>query len=351
MDNSFEPLRSASDDGDEAQLMVLVVDDDEPQRLLLHHLLTRKGYSVATVGDGTSALEYTAAIVPDVILLDVVLPDMDGFEVCRRIRATESLREVYILMLTGLSDRDARLQGFDAGADDFVSKPFDSLELTTRMRAVAKINRFRRLIEVRDRNAVLAEELQRAYDATLEGWSAALELRDHDTQGHTRRVANLTIALADHVGVPEEDRVHIYRGALLHDIGKIGIPDSILHKAGALTDEERALMRQHPIFAYDMLKHISYLRKALEIPYCHHEWWNGGGYPRGIAGEDIPLSARIFAVVDVWDALSFNRPYRNALPPEEAVADIETRAGIQFDPEIVTAFKVLMRDFDLSTLD
>ncbi|HDS74495.1 MAG TPA: response regulator, partial [Firmicutes bacterium] len=313
MEERLEPNWTHRDEADAAELTVLVVDDDEPQRLLLEHLLSRKGYSVASVADGQTALEYTAAIVPDVILLDVILPDMDGFEVCRRIRATESLREVYILMLTGLSDREARLQGFDAGADDFVSKPFDSLELTTRMRAVAKINRFRRLIEVRDRNTVLAEELQKAYNATLEGWSAALELRDHDTQGHTRRVANMTIALASHIGVDEEDKVHIYRGALLHDIGKIGIPDSILHKAGALTDEERELMRQHPIFAYDMLKHITYLRKALEIPYCHHEWWSGEGYPRGISGEEIPLSARVFAVVDVWDALSFNRPYRNAL--------------------------------------
>jgi PAS domain S-box-containing protein len=185
-------------------------------------------------------------------------------------------------------------------------------------------------------------ELQLAYDATLEGWSRALDLRDRDTEGHTQRVAELTVRLARAVGVPEPDLVHVLRGALLHDIGKLGIPDGILLKPGPLTEEEWAVMRQHPEYAYRWLSGIEFLRPALDIPYCHHERWDGAGYPRGLKGEEIPLAARIFAVVDVFDALTSDRPYREAWSQEEAVRYIREQAGVQFDPRVVETFLELV---------
>jgi len=194
-------------------------------------------------------------------------------------------------------------------------------------------------------NAALLSDLQhttqallRAYDATIEGWSYALDLRDRETEGHTQRVTELTLRLARALGLKGEVLVHLRRGALLHDIGKMGVPDSILHKAGPLSEEEWVLMRQHPVFAYEMLSRIEYLRPALDIPYCHHEKWDGSGYPRGLKGEEIPLAARIFAVVDVWDALTSDRPYRPAWTREQAIAYLREQAGKHFDPHIVEVF-------------
>ena len=181
-------------------------------------------------------------------------------------------------------------------------------------------------------------DLQLAYDATIEGWSRALDLRDRETEGHSQRVTRLSEQLAVTMGMPDKALVHLRRGALLHDIGKMGVPDQILLKAGPLSDEEWVIMRQHPALAYEMLAPIHYLRPALEIPYCHHEKWDGSGYPRGLKGEAIPLSARIFAVVDVWDALRSDRPYRRAWPAERVRAYLREQAGQHFDPAVTAAF-------------
>lgn len=182
------------------------------------------------------------------------------------------------------------------------------------------------------------QDLEEAYQATLEGWVHALDLRDKETEGHTIRVTEITERLARSMGVEEAELVHIKRGALLHDIGKMGIPDGVLLKPGALTPEERMLIEKHPIYAYEMLSPIKFLQPALDIPYCHHEKWDGSGYPRGLRGEDIPLAARIFAVADVWDALVSNRPYRKGLLPADVRKKIREQAGIHFDPHVVDAF-------------
>jgi len=181
-------------------------------------------------------------------------------------------------------------------------------------------------------------ELEEAYQATLEGWVSALDMRDKETEGHTQRVTVLTQRLARSMGVGDDDMVHITRGALLHDIGKMAISDTILLKPGELTIEERELMKRHPVYAYDMLKRIDFLLPAIDIPYCHHEKWDGSGYPRGLKGEEIPFAARIFPVVDVWDALTSNRPYRKGLPHDEVRAHIEADSGTHFDPRVVDAF-------------
>lgn len=181
-------------------------------------------------------------------------------------------------------------------------------------------------------------ELEEAYQATLEGWVRALDMRDKETEGHTQRVTVLTQRLARAMGVDDEQLVHITRGALLHDIGKMAIPDSILLKPGALTDAERELIKQHPKYAYDMLKRIDFLLPAIDIPHHHHERWDGTGYPEGLKGEDIPFPARIFPVVDVWDALTSDRPYRNALPHDEVKERIRADSGSHFDPRVVEVF-------------
>jgi putative nucleotidyltransferase with HDIG domain len=177
-----------------------------------------------------------------------------------------------------------------------------------------------------------------AYDATIEGWSAALDLRDEETRGHSQRVTEMTVKLARSLGLGEEELAQVRWGALLHDIGKMGVPDGILLKPGPLTDEEWVLMKKHPTFAYEMLSPIHYLQSALDIPYCHHEKWDGTGYPRGLKGKQIPLVARIFAVVDVWDALISDRPYRKAWSEEKVREHIQAGAGTHFDPQVVKTF-------------
>jgi PAS domain S-box-containing protein len=609
---------------------ILIVDDEPVGRETLAALLHTQAYQLAFASDGPSALAQAAALNPDVILLDVMMPGMDGFEVCQRLRATPGSAEVPIIIITALDDRASRLQGIEAGADDFISKPFDRIELRTRINALMRLNRYRRLLHERamferlverspngllivdaegviqlanpaisrllrldqpaqltqttiwqivapgeqpkwreqlaavfgeqasnlrfesvlsaqggmpvpaeadlaplewhqqpaaqiivrdiserkqaealaqrqieqlsalrtintaiassfdihaildliaeqvrsllhvdacavllrrpaaeqfeyavvrgvprgalrqtslqlgegcggyvalhrqalrlpaatadvaaltllptfdqrltayygiplvvkdqvegvleiyhhepldqhveaqnfleslaehaalalDRMALFESmqnaniELGLAYDTTLEGWARALELRDIETEGHSRRVTNLTVRLAQAMGVGDAELVHVRRGALLHDIGKMGIPDSILLKPGPLTPEEWVVMRKHPQYAYDMLSPISYFRPALDIPYYHHEKWDGTGYPHGLRGEQIPLVARIFAVVDVWDALRFNRPYRQGWPEDQVREHIRSLAGTHFDPQVVQVFMALDR--------
>ncbi|MFL5802377.1 MAG: response regulator [Roseiflexaceae bacterium] len=606
------------------QSTVLIVDDEPSMRNILTALLQNQGYRLVLATNGIEALNQAAAVRPDVILLDVMMPGLDGFEVCRRIRATPHLADVSLLLITALDDRDSRLQGIEAGADDFISKPFDRFELRARVRMITQLNRSRRLMLERAKfervvelspngimvldadetillanpamlrmlgvdadasvigaamlsfiaaeqaerfagylNAVISGpeqsarfesmlirpdsarisvevdaghfvwelrpaaqivvrditerqqaealarrqierlaalrtidttisssldlnvtlsvvldqaveqlqvdaaavllrkpytqtleytavrglrkeslvrhslhvgegcaglaalhrhmvrlpgaqaddgaglqpplgeafpnyfgvplivkgqvegvlelfhrtifepdaewlhfletlasqaavaidqamllqslrrsnvELMRAYDTTLEGWARALELRDKETEGHAQRVTDLTVLLARRMGIGEADLAHMRRGALLHDIGKMGIPDSILLKPGPLNEDEWAIMRQHPVFAYDLLAPVAYLGPALDIPYCHHEKWDGTGYPRGLKGEQIPLSARIFAVVDIWDALHFDRPYRKGWPEDRVREHIRVLSGTHFDPQIVKAF-------------
>jgi HD-GYP domain-containing protein (c-di-GMP phosphodiesterase class II) len=188
-------------------------------------------------------------------------------------------------------------------------------------------------------------ELLQAYDATIAGWSRAMDMRDRETEGHTERVSNLTLDIATALGLSEEKLVQARRGAMLHDIGKLGVPDQILNKPGPLTDEEWVIMKRHPVLAYQMLSSIEYLHPALAIPYCHHENWDGTGYPRGLKGPQIPLEARIFALVDVYDALTSDRPYRTAWSQEKTLEYIQGLSGKQFDPQVTAQFPALLRKY------
>lgn len=326
----------------ETRSSVLVIDDDRNVRETLEALLANQ-YEFFAAANGVDGLDLALQTQPDVILLDVMMPKLDGFEVCRRIRATALLAEIPILMITALDDRDSRLRGLRQGADDFIAKPFDSIELLARLKTITRLNRYRRLVEQRSQLEELHQELLNSYHKTIEGWSKALDLRDKETEGHTERVTQKSVEFAWVLGISPEQLDHVRMGALLHDVGKLGVPDAILLKPGKLTDEEWLIMRKHPIYAYDWLTPIEFLKAALDIPYCHHEQWDGSGYPRGLRGEEIPLFARLFAIVDVWDALSSDRPYRAALPEAEVIAYLKSQAGKHFDPQLVEIFLTLFK--------
>ncbi|MBI3914241.1 MAG: response regulator [Chloroflexi bacterium] len=512
---------------------ILIVDDQESNVLLLEQILTRDGYTnLKRTTDSREVLPLYHAFQPDLILLDLAMPHLDGFEVMQQLRGvTPSETFLPILVLTADITPEAKKRALTEGAKDFLTKPFDQIEVLLRIKnllgtralhvqqqkqneileekvrertaqltksnaeierqvhrlsalraidqaitasfdlpfmlqvflgqvttqlnvdaaAVLLMNREaltlesfadrgfrtpaikttrlglgkgfagkaageRRMVVVPDirsapndcadfptliaegfigycaapliakgkvqgvlevfqrapldpplewqsflgtladqgaiavDNATLFENLQRsntdlllAYDATIEGWSRAMDLRDKETEGHTLRVTELALQLARAMGMNEEELVHVRRGGLLHDIGKMGVPDGILLKPGKLTDEEWAQMRKHPQFAYDMLAPIAYLKFALDIPYCHHEKWDGTGYPRGLKGEAIPLAARVFAIVDVYDALMSDRPYRAAWSKEKTLEHIQSLSGAHFEPRVVEAFLRLLR--------
>jgi len=321
---------------------ILIVDDDPAGRHTLESILDGQGYQLEMAENGLQALEKAEKCLPDVILLDVMMPGMDGFEVCQRIRNNPLLAEIPIIMLTALDDRKSLLDGLESGADDYITKPYDRHELRARLIGITRLNRYRKLLDDRTNIEQAHLQLLAAYDATIEGWSRAMDLRDKETEGHTQRVTILSEKLARQAGIKDEDLIYIRRGALLHDIGKLGVPDSILLKSDKLTGEEWAIMRNHPQYAYDMIHPIEYLRPALDIPYCHHEKWDGSGYPRGLKGEEIPLAARIFAIIDVWDALTSDRPYRMAWDKEKTMKYINEQSGKHFDPHIVELFNKLM---------
>jgi putative two-component system response regulator len=318
--------------------LVLIVDDEYAGRETLQSVLEGEGYRLEMAENGWQAIEKAKALLPDVILLDVMMPGMTGFEVCQRIRNDPQVAEIPIIILTALDDRESLLNSLKAGADDFISKPFDRYELRARLIGITRLNRYHKLVQERTKLQEAHSQLLGAYEATIEGWSRAMDLRDRETEGHSQRVTELTLRLAMARGIDTQELIHIRRGALLHDMGKLGIPDSILHKPGTFTAEEWVIMRRHPQLAYDMLHPVEYLHPALDIPYCHHEKWDGSGYPRGLKGDEIPLAARLFAVIDVWDALTSDRPYRRAWTNENALAYIREQSGKHFDPEIVDLF-------------
>lgn len=317
---------------------VLIVDDEEAGRQTLESILEGEGYQLVMAENGQQAIETAKAVLPDVILLDVMMPGMTGFEVCERIRNNPSIAEIPIIVLTALDDRESLLTALKAGADDFITKPFDRFELRARLIGITRLNRYHKLAEERQKLRNVHTELLEAYEETIAGWSRAMDLRDRETEGHSQRVTDLTLKMAKMFGMSDEELVHVRRGALLHDMGKLGIPDSILQKQDKLNEEELEVMRKHPQFAYDLLNPIEYLRGALDIPYCHHEKWDGTGYPRGLKGEEIPVAARLFAVVDVWDALTSDRSYRSAWKKEDALNHIREQAGKHFDPQVVDLF-------------
>lgn len=283
---------------------VLVVDDYEVNAKGLRDLLVAAGYTVRTAHTGEDALRLAADDPPDMILLDVVMPGISGIDVCRELKTRPLTRLIPVVLITASQDRTQRLHGLEAGADDFLTKPIDVSELRTRVQSLIRVKR-------------LTDELE-STDAIMTMLGQIVEARDPYTEGHCERLATYATAVGMEMRLPAEDLAILRSGAYLHDLGKIGVPDSVLLKPGKLSDEEITLMRSHPVIGDDLCATIRSLEGVRGIVRSHHERVDGRGYPDGLRGKAIPLLAQIVGVVDVFDALTTNRPYRTALPVDQA---------------------------------
>ena len=324
---------------------ILTVDDREENLYTMGRILQEiPNIQQIQATNGNDALISTLEHDFCLAIVDVQMPEMDGYELVELLRGNQKTAQLPIIFVSAIFSDELHLRrGYDVGAVDFLSKPFNLDILLSKVRVFISLYEQRLQLEEWSKSleklvAQRTMELASAYESTLEGWAMAMELREQETAGHCHRVVELTLNFANRLGIPQDDLIHIHRGALLHDIGKMGVPDSILLKPGPLTDEEWVIMRKHPVYAYELLRQISFLLPALDIPYYHHEKWDGSGYPTGLSGEDIPFAARIFAIIDVWDALLSDRPYRDALPKKQVVKYIHQESGRHFDPKLTEVF-------------
>jgi len=338
-----------------ASKRLLIVDDEVSVREILAEGLDYLGYPTRTAGSADEAFEMIREDRPALVLTDIDMPGGTGIELLGRVKALD--QDLDVIMVTGIIDAETAVRAIRQGAADYVTKPFNLDEVqivvdrTLEKRRLIRENRahqerLEELVALRTEELVeknrevrkLYEDLEESYESTLHALVTALDFRDNETQGHSYRVVEYAVAVAQRMGVSEDDLIWIRRGAILHDVGKIGVPDAVLRKPGKLNDEEWDLMRQHPQMGYRVLEHITSLQPALDIVLCHQERFDGTGYPRGLKGEQIPLGARIFAVVDTFDAMTSDRPYRAALTVTDARGEIERWSGRQFDPRVAEVF-------------
>lgn len=311
---------------------VLVVDDEPLVVEAIERVLRSYGYVVRTAHSGREALQILAQQHVDLCLSDLHMPDIGGKILARQV--CQQYPEIPVVIMTGDDSMEALREVIDSGASDFISKPWRAHELPI----VIERNIRRHRMWMEEQKHYL-RKLNEAYSDMLEALLTALETREREIEGHSERVTTYTMILAEAMGVPHQRHPDIERGALLHDVGKIGIPDRVLFKKGPLNAAEWQIMYQHPVIGYRMCMKVRSLQNAArEVVLCHHERWDGGGYPQGLRGEEIPLGARIFAVADALDAMTSNRPYRKTLSLEEAFAELERYSGTQFDPQVVKAF-------------
>ena len=344
----------------------LLVVDDVPENLLLMSELLRPHYHLRVASGGEKALQIARRSPPDLILLDVMMPDMDGYEVCRRLKEDPSTSDTPILFLTAKDQAEDESHGLELGATDYLGKPFEPTVLLARVRSQLRLKAA--ADQLRARNAELdreveqrTHELQAVHDVTILALASLAETRDNETGNHLRRTQNYVRALA--LRLREQPRFAaqlddqaielLYKSAPLHDIGKVGIPDHILLKPGRFEPHEFEVMKRHPRLGYEALvkaeellgMQVPFLRIAKDIALCHHEKWDGSGYPQGLHGEAIPLSARLMAIADVYDAVISRRVYKPEMPHEKAVAIIREGCGSHFDPAVVEAFLSLEEEF------
>lgn len=310
---------------------ILVVDDNEALRGLLAEILHLHGFNTSMLGDGQAALKAVATQPPDLILLDVNMPGLDGFEVCRRIKSNPDTRLIPVVLVTGLSATQDRVRGIEAGADDFLSKPVDRNELIARVRSLLSLKAY-------------VDELESA-ETVLFALAQSIEGKDPYTEGHCERLADYSARLGERIGLPPEQVTALRRGGIVHDIGKVAVSDAILLKPGPLTKEERAVVEQHPLVGVRICAPLKSFRPVLPIIRHHHEKYDGSGYPDGLGGEEIPLTARVLQVVDVYDALTTKRPYKRALPRDQAleIMEEEIRKG-WWDPRLFEEFRQVPLD-------
>ncbi len=310
---------------------ILIVDDESAPRAALEMLLRREGYEVRDAGDGEAALAECAAFRPDLILLDILMPGIDGFEVCRRIKATPETRLTPVVLITGLFETEDRIKGINAGADDFLSKPIDLNELLARTRSLLRLKQY-------------TDELEHA-EGVLFSLARSIEARDPYTRGHCERLAEMSAQLGGRLGVSGEDIKALRRAGIVHDIGKVAVPDAILLKPGPLTYEETIQMRKHAAVGESICSPLKTFGVVLPIIRHHHEKYDGSGYPDNLQGTDIPLTARILQLADVFDALTTDRPYKTAIPWETALLmmDAEAERG-WWDRELYAAFREMIQE-------
>jgi putative nucleotidyltransferase with HDIG domain len=328
---------------------ILVVDDEEPIREIIDSMLSAAGYACKQAGSGMEALAVlTSGEEFELMLSDLMMADLDGIGLLERTK--ERYPDMPVVMVTAVHDISVALAAIRNGAYDYLLKPFEREQLlNTVSRALEnrrlKVenrdyqNNLEALVRARtDQLQATLRDLERSYDITLQALGDALDLKDRETEGHSRRVTAFTMAIARAMGLPNEAVATIARGAFLHDIGKMAIPDKILNKPDKLDANETAIMREHCFKGYQIVKKIPFLKEACEIIYSHQERFDGTGYPRGLKGKEIPLGARIFSVADTLDAITSNRPYRAARSLTVARKEIQDWAGRQFDPEVVEVF-------------
>ena len=312
--------------------LVLVIDDDPHVRRTLASLLRENGIEAVTAGDGLDGLETFRDVAPDIVLSDVKMPGVDGFELCRRLKADPETRLTPVVLITGsYGAGDDKVRGIEAGADDFLSKPFDQVELLARVRSLIRVKAY-------------TDELERA-EAVLFTMARTIEERDHYTEGHCARLSEYGSALAERLGLPDEEVNAVRQGGVVHDLGKIAVPDRILLKDGRLTPEERAVIELHPVTGEQICGSLKSFSLILPIIRHHHEKRDGSGYPDGLHGEEIPMTARILQVVDVFDALTTERPYKAALPFDVALEELarEVEKG-WWDRQVFEEFRRFARE-------
>ncbi len=308
--------------------VVLVVDDEELNRKLLRELLISRGFHIEEARDGEEALHKARQVSPDIILLDVRMPRMDGFEVCRELKQDPRTQLIPVVLLTALSAVEDRVAGIESGADDFQSKPFHQAELVARVRSLIRTKQ-------------LIDQLERT-ENILFTMAAAVEAKDPYTEGHLRRLVDYASQIAIALGLSPHVCTVVRYGALLHDIGKIGVPDAILHKAEKLTPDEFDVIKQHPVFGERICRPLRFGAEVGPIVRNHHEQWNGTGYPDGLVGEAIPFGARIVAVADAFDAMTTDRPYHRAVSIASAMDELVHGSGTQWDPRLIECFVSMM---------
>ncbi len=310
---------------------VLVADDQSSNRELLEELLTTQGFTVITASDGPSALEEIAKTHPDLLLLDVMMPGLNGFEVCERIKNNPETYLTPVVLITALSDKQDRIEGIKAGADDFLTRPVDRTELLARVRS---------LLTLKHRT----DDLERA-ESVLFSLARSIEGKDPYTHGHCERLSDYSTRLGEHIGLKEDDITALRRAGVVHDIGKVAVPDAILLKPGRLTEEEWKLVREHPVVGERICAPLRSFRGVLPIIRHHHEKLDGSGYPDGLRGDAVPVTARVLQIVDVYDALTTERPYKKAFPVAEALQTMkEEVAKGWWDPRIFEQFEQLVRN-------
>lgn len=308
---------------------ILIVDDELSSRAPLAVLLRREGYEVCEASDGPSALATCAWFRPDLVLLDILMPGMNGFEVCRRIKAAPETRLTPVVLITGLSATEDRIQGINSGAEDFLSKPIDLNELMARVRSLVRLKLF-------------TDELEHA-EVVLFSLAQSIEARDPYTHGHCERLSEMSSRLGERLALPEDQIRALRRAGIVHDIGKIAVPDAILLKPSSLSEEEMRVIRQHPVVGERICAPMRTFRLVLPIIRHHHERHDGSGYPDGLSNSQIPVTAAILQLADVYDALTTDRPYRKASPSAVALAIMEEEAKRGWwDRALLDAFRAMI---------